>query len=180
MSTRQGTTPARTATLVVVSHLLLALGLSACAPVGGEPEAPAPDTLEGRVMATGGAPEPLTTLVTEDRSVVLRGDLLPELSRLDGATVRVTGRLEGDGPGDALLVLEYELLRIDGQTPRVGVLVMGERGVALETDSGERLTLVGAPAALGDRLGARVWVVGPLQEGALLLQSYGMIRPADG
>lgn len=179
MSTRPGMTSAGRATLAVVSHLLLALGLSACAPVGGEPEAPAPDTLEGRVMVTGGAPEPLTTLVTEDRSVVLRGDLLSELSRLDGATVRVAGSLEGEGPGDALHVRDYELLEIDGQTPRVGVLIMGERGVALETDSGERLPLVGAPAALGDRLGARVWVVGPLQDGSLLLQSYGVLRPAD-
>lgn len=180
MKTRPGMAPAGGAISAVVSALLLVLGLASCVPAAGEPEAPAPDTLEGRILVTGGAPEPLTTLATEDWSVVLRGDLVPELRRLDGAIVRASGSLEGEGPGDALHVLDYEILEIDGQTPRVGVLVMGEQGVALETDVGERLPLVGAPAALGDRVGARVWIVGTIREGSLLLQSYGILRPAGG
>lgn len=179
MNNRPGMAPAGGAISAVVGALLLALGLGACAPVAGEPEAPAPDTLEGRIIVTGGAPEPLTTLVMEDRSVVLSGELVPELRRLDGATVRAYGRLEGEGPGDAIDVVDYEILEIDGQRPRVGVLVMGEQGVALETEIGERFPLVGAPAGLRDRMGARVWVVGTVREGSLLLQSYGIIRPAD-
>lgn len=179
MNARPGMTSTGGAITAVVSVLLLTLTVGACVPAAGGSEGPAPDTLEGLVVVTGGAPEPLTTLVTKDRSVVLKGDLVPELRRLDGAAVRAAGRFEGEGPGDALCVLDYEILEIDGQQPRVGVLIMPEQGLALETDTGEPLPVVGAPAALRDRIGARVWIVGTMREGSLLLQSYGILRPPD-
>lgn len=111
----------------------------------------------------GGAPVPLT------------GELEDELSRLAGATARVSGRWT-DRRGGALDVAAYRLLEIDGAEPLVGTLVEGDGGLWLRSDSGET-RVIGAPTDLARQVGAYVWLVGERSQDGLRLQSFGIIRP---
>lgn len=135
------------------------------------------ETHEGRVAVTGAVPTTFLTLQWEGGSVVLRGDLSDELRRLAGATVRVTGTPTEQGPDRALRVVNYEILEIDGARPSVGVLMREEDGMHLHDESGRMFPLAGAPASMQRRVGAKVWIVGPLEDGALRVRSYGVIRP---
>ncbi len=137
-----------------------------------------PETREGRVVVTGAVPTTFLTLQWEGGSVVLRGDLSDELRRLTGATVRVTGTpVEQGQQSRALRVVNYEILEIDGGRPTVGVLMREADGMHLHDESGRMLPLAGAPASMQRRVGAKVWIVGPVEDGALRVRSYGVIRP---
>jgi hypothetical protein len=158
---------------LVCSAVVLASACTAAAN-GGDDHAAA-DTLvyTGVVQQSGSGIEPTVVLQQHGGAPVrLAGDLLAELERLAGGTVRVDGHWNG-AHGGSLDVIDYELLSIAGAVPVVGVL--DDRGGSLWLRSGNGVQLLGAPAELREHVGARVWVVGETETGGLRLQSYGVI-----
>jgi hypothetical protein len=158
--------------------------IGACAPNGDTPEAgPGPasdggDRLVGTVRIVGSAPMNVQVVLqpAQGRSVRLAGPLLPELERLAGAEVAVTGQIE-PAP-DPLVdrqvqVSEYEILSINGEPVVMGDVVSVANGwVQLRTPTGEEIFLSGAPAEF--QVGQRVWVQGPH---SIAVQSHGTLRP---
>ena len=174
MSGRRCGTPVA-ATLLAALFAVAGCGGNA-PPEGGPPDADAaaPDTLVGTVRQVGSTPF-TRTVVEGERALTVTGPPAAELARLVGARVRVVGAVvRGDAPGPSLRVDRYEILSIDGDEPRVGVL-RHEPGVGyrLETDEGETRPLRAVPPRLGGMLGARVWVV--LDDAGGVLR-YGLLR----
>lgn len=136
---------------------------------------PGPDTLAGRIELTGSVPTVAVTLILgSGEAVELRGPLLAELRSLGGASVRVIGRRTARSPRPGFEASAYEVLSIDGQRPNVGVLVRRGEFVWLEGTDTLRLSVI--PPLLATRIGAKAWVVGPRVDGALQVQSFGVIR----
>lgn len=135
--------------------------------------------LSGRVVNSGTDRFAITTLQVENsRPTRLVGDLRSELRTLGGAEVRVRGVIDSAGRGRALRVQEYELLSIDGKRPRVGRVLVRDSGLWLAAS--DTVRLVPELAALRDRAGAKIWVVGTSDPGGteLRVESYGVIAPA--
>ncbi len=130
----------------------------------------------GVVRSSRTAGTDLVTLETgTGRPLVLEGSLREELRRLTAARVRVSGTIEaGTGAFD---VASYEVLDIGGERPHVGVLGAGAGGTLLLAGA-DTLRLEGAPADLARWTGAKVWIVGPVADGALAVRSYGIIAAA--
>jgi predicted small secreted protein len=150
---------------------------AATRPDPATPATPAPDTLTGQLAITGADPLTFVTLQPEGRRAVqLTGGYESELRNLAGAVVRVQGRpTAGPLPGPALEVSAYDIVSIDGQRPRVGVLQAA--GGEYRLAGAEPVRLVGVPPELGRHAGAKIWVVGVRDGDALRLHSYGIIRP---
>lgn len=169
----------RTAASLALCAALAAAAAAGCsgnaAPEEGPPAAVAADTVVGEVRQVGSSPFTRTVVEGETASVAVSGPLEPELARLVGARVRVVGEIGArEGPGRSLLAERYELLSVDGETPRVGVLRHeAGAGYRLETGEGETLSLRSVPPRLGGVVGAKVWVV--LDEAGGVLR-YGVIR----
>jgi len=72
-------------------------------------------------------------------------------------------------------VTEYVVESVNGETPSVGVLERRDGEYWLAGDPG--IHLLGAPDALADAVGAKVWVTGPSGAEGVTVQSYGIIRP---
>ena len=161
----------------------------------GPAMAAGPDTLTG-VVGTFGA-EPLVHYVLQlddGRSIPLGtggGDLrpdadadgpLPELARLTGARVRVTGEADAfaAAPARGFAVAAYELLEVEGQRPVTGRLVRGEPEAGtpdrLEADGTPGRVVVGMPSG-SPVTGSRVWILGTVRGDSLFVQSFGVLRP---
>ncbi len=69
-------------------------------------------------------------------------------------------------------------MSVDGETPVVGVLGDGDGTFRLEGTVS--VTLVGVPEGLAAQVGGKVWVTGPETPDGRRVQSYGVIRAADG
>jgi len=140
--------------------------------------APASRTVEGTIRAEGTAARPRTSIVADGGRTTLIGALEPELRRVAGATVRVSGVPSSDAPGDALRVRGYRILSIDGDRPWVGTVT--DRGETMELSVEGRepgaLTLAGLPAG-SITSGARAWFVGRREGTVLRVRSYGVLRP---
>jgi hypothetical protein len=161
----------------VVAGLALTAACSQKNQMDEDPTA-APDSVTGTVRQVGNTPFTRIIVEGEDASLRVTGDLEEEVSRLVGARVLVVGsRVEGEGPEPALQAAGYEILSVDGATPRVGTLdhEAGE-GYRLLTEDGEALPLRGVPDGLGARLGAKVWIV--LGDGGAV-QRYGILREPE-
>jgi hypothetical protein len=170
---------------------------------GGEPggatppgEAGAPDTLTGVVGTFGAEPLVHTVLLLDDgRSIPLGtagGDLrpdadpagpLPELARLTGARVLVTGEADAfaAAPSPGFAVAGYALLEVEGERPLTGRLVRGEPG----SGAGDRLEATGDPSRMVVGLppgtpasGSRIWIVGSVRGDSIFVQSFGVLRHA--
>jgi hypothetical protein len=153
------------------------------ASVAADPPArTAPDTMEqrrGTLVITGSEPMTAVTLQRQDGgALTLLGDLEPELRRLSGATVAVHGTRTAHPPRGGFDVRRYEILLIDGQRPHVGTLVVRD-GVASLASGSDTVKLAALPAALRTQSGARVWLLGPVTDRTLHVQSYGIIRARD-
>ena len=127
----------------------------------------------GRVRIAGSTPLERVLIELDEAggtAVELAGDLRPELKRLSGARLSVTGTLS---PADRLLVSEYTILDISGHKPTVGVLEVEGSQASLVDAGGARLRLRDAPAELLAHDGAKVWVV--LNTNGVVT-GYGIIR----
>lgn len=156
--------------------LLAAAGCAGNAvPEGEPPAATAADSLVGEVRRVGSTPFTRTVVEGDTSSITVTGPLESELARLSGARVLVVGEIgRGDGPGPALRVERYEILSVDGDEPRVGVLRReADGGYRLQVEGGEALPLRSVPPRLGGLVGARVWVV--LTDAGGVLR-YGILR----
>ncbi len=129
-------------------------------------------TLVGTVRVAGSTPFPQVLLHPEEDGpeVEIQGAYRSELRNLQGARVRVTGRL---GAGNVLNASGYEILEIGGQKPLVGLLLVEGETTLLRTGPGEPVTLRGAPEELRALAGDKVWVITGRDGG---VQAYGLIR----
>ena len=158
--------------------LLVCVGLSACGgynsrgdsgELSGDGEA---ITVVGTVRVAGSTPFERVMLGPMDGPErELRGGPLEELIRLQGATVRVRGR---SAERNTFRVTDYEILEIGGERPVVGILERASGGaLGVRESTGDWLELDGAPEALGEKVGSKVWVItGP--DGGV--RSFGVLR----
>ncbi len=102
------------------------------------------------------------------RDVTLLGDDVL-LRRLAGLEVAVWGAAERPG---SFRVTRLAVRSADGVPAVDGVLVRSEQGVALLTDGGRLLPVPHLPGTLRGRVGARVWLSGPLDRAP---NSFGVI-----
>jgi hypothetical protein len=138
--------------------------------------------LAGFVVAGDNPAAPPKLALLNGEKVEIRGDMAAELKRIPEAQVRVTGAVKGKPPERRIEVEDYQILDAgQGVTPHVG---------ELRWDSG-RLLLIQGPGRpiielIGDKaidlraqVGARVWVVGPI-EGPEKLEvlNFGILKPA--
>lgn len=145
--------------------------LAGCAPASAGGEAGVPgDTLRGTLRVVGS--EPATRFVLRPA----RGDpvtLLGEralLERLAGLEVMVAGEVE---PSGRFRVARAAVRAADGVPAVDGVLARDGEGYALVTADGRRLAVGRLPEALRSRVGARVWLAGPLDRP----EAFGVITP---
>lgn len=152
-----------------------ALAVLACAP--GAPASGAADgsaagrdTLRGTVEVVGSEPGTSVVLqVAADRYVTLLGER-PLLLRLSGLEVMVRGELEAP-----------RRFRVERVTVRASAGVPAEDGILaregerwfLLTGDGRRLAIARVPEALRNRVGARVFLAGPLDRAP---DSFGIIE----
>ena len=137
---------------------------------------PSETVLTGKVVAGGLAASPVTSLQVEGgKPTSLAGPLEPELRRLGGATVWVTGAPGRGAPNASFTVSRYEIVSIDGAKPFVGHVLTrdGQPVLAMERDT---VSLVSAAVALTGKVGAKVWIVGRRTGNDLTPQTYGVIR----
>lgn len=139
---------------------------------------PGPDTLVGTVRQVGNLPFARTVVRGEEGTAAVEGPYEPELRRLVGAEVLVSGeRVRGEGPGPVLRVTSYEIRSVDGERPHVGLLRREGEAYRLEGPEGAVLPLAYVPEELAAALGARVWV---LTDGSGGVYRYGVLRPPSG
>lgn len=136
-------------------------------------------TATGIVRVVGADPITSVVLDSDGRQVAVRGGLADEVERLAGATVRVWGRPVPNTPPTPPLAIEvsgYDILSINGATPVVGILRLGEDAPRIEGDS--TVLLAFPHPGLLSLEGAKVWVVGRPAGGMLIVHGYGLIREA--
>jgi hypothetical protein len=132
--------------------------------------------LTGKVVAGGLAGAPETSLQIEGgKPTMLLGPLEPELRRLGGATVWVTGSPTSGPPNATFTVSRYEIVSIDGAKPLVGVVAVRDGATWLVSER-DTVKLSGGAAELAGKPGAKVWIVGRRLGKELVAQTYGIIR----
>lgn len=133
---------------------------------------PGPDTVTGRVRRAGNVPFVRTLVEEEGEAVAVTGEHEPEIARLVGARVRVSG-VRTDGPmGPELRASAYAILSVDGEVPEVGLLRREADGYRLVRARGDTLDLRVVPESFAELAGARVWLV--LEGGAVT--RHGVLR----
>jgi hypothetical protein len=133
-----------------------------------------PDAIEGVVRRVGNAPF-TRTIVDGGDGVVIDGPYEPELRRLAGAEVRITGRLvtEREFPGPTLEATSYEITSVDGERPSLGMLGRDEDGFYLEMRGREIARLGSVSEALAGSTGGLIWVILDANGG---VARYGVLR----
>ena len=129
--------------------------------------------MTGRVRVAGSTPLERVLIEPDEPgadALEIAGDLRPELKRLSGARVRVTGTLSS---AERFLASEYAILEISGYKPVVGMLEVGASDASIVDAEGVRWRLRDAPAELMAHEGAKVWVV--LNTDGVVT-GYGIIR----
>lgn len=160
-----------------VLFLIGCAGIMTCGRSGPESGA-VPEMLQGTIRIAGNEPAVMVMLTRDGQAdLVLTGEWRDELRTLDGATVTVDGNPLGDSPIAGFNVASYRIESIGGQRPVVGILVEREGRVWIDGEESVPLSVV--PEGLRRALGAKVWVVGQLTDGALLPTSYGILRGAQ-
>ncbi|MFQ5677848.1 MAG: hypothetical protein ACE5HP_00125 [Gemmatimonadota bacterium] len=173
--------PPSVRTLFASAGLVL---LSGCAreapPHSGPPGSvgiPGPDTVAGIVRQVGSTPFTRTIIQREEGAVGVTGALKREITRLAGATVRVSGEGSGEGPfGPELRVSWYEILSVDGERPYLGTLLRDEQGFRLAEETGRSIRLGVVPLRFDALVGGRVWVITDAR-GTVL--RYGVLRAPE-
>ena len=151
-------------------------------PAGGRPGGPSTvtsvrpaagaDTLRGIVRVVGSAADE-QVIVRPDvggSAVTLLGSQSAVLGRLSGVDVWLSGRREGER---RMTVDRFLVHSVDGVPAMDGKLIARDGGMAIVTtaDHAEH-PIVNPPAALRSHVGARVWITGTLETGAV---TFGVI-----
>ena len=136
----------------------------------------AQETATGVVRVVGAAPRMQVVLEEADggrRAMV--GPQSTELAQLVGAEVTVRGTPTTTEPPDTvgIAVTSYEILRVAGAKPIVGVL---RRAGQTFSVNGTRLETL--PPELAGAAGAKVWVVGRQGPNGLIVTAYGILAGA--
>lgn len=139
-------------------------------PASHSPVAPQPpDTIRGTVAVVGSFP--VTSVVVRpagSRDVTITGPLAAEIRRAAGADVWISGTRTGE----EISATRYVVRAVDGDAVADGTLALEGGRVVLVTP-GARRPLARPPQALRGMIGARVWLVGPLDG---TIASYGVLR----
>ncbi len=139
-----------------------------------------PEAIDGVVRRVGN--EPFTrTIVDGEEGVVISGPYEPEVRRLVGVRIRITGRLsrETEFPGPTLEATSYEIVSVDGERPLLGTLTRDEDGFYLKMRGGKLARLKSVSEALAQSTGGLIWVILDANDG---VARYGILRdpPASG
>jgi hypothetical protein len=130
------------------------------------------DTLRGIVRAVGAGIDarPMLRPNGGGLQVTLLGNQAAALERLSGADVWVSGKRSGTR---SINVDRFLVRSVDGVPAIDGTLIARDGGYAIVTtaDHAEH-PIVSPPAALRSHVGARVWITGALETGAV---TFGVI-----
>ncbi|MCZ6758955.1 MAG: hypothetical protein O7D29_01060 [Gemmatimonadetes bacterium] len=170
--------------------LVALLGLTACShssqkSAGGDRAVTTPataDTSAQGIVRSVGA-DPFAQIVLQPRpgmgsgQVRVVGDLLSEISQLQGAEVLVRGVVHDNRPPNprrAIDVADYEIISVGGERPQyVGTLTDADGTLMLS-----HFIVVGAPQDLANAVGGKVWISGSVSGDSLRVSLYGVIvRP---
>jgi hypothetical protein len=137
--------------------------------------------VEGIVRVVGNDPSPQVVLSVGEGAatvqIALVGEYRDELGRLSGVAVTVFGDSVANPqgmPAHAIDVLAYDVLSVNSAPAYLGVLINREGEWWLDREEPLRLSLL--PSDLDGRVGAKVWVAGPLEGDQLRVQSYGIVK----
>jgi hypothetical protein len=162
----------------------------ACAPraqldgdyaTSAEPQ-PAFATVRGTLVAVGS--EPQTALLLRPpagaQPLALTGEATALMRPLAGVDVEIEGERVGEAaapgvaPGTPLLeVLRFMVVAVNGVPAQDGTLEQDGAGFHLRLRGGERATVRVLPPALRQHVGARIFLVGPLDRAPA---AYGIIE----
>ncbi len=138
-------------------------------------------TAEGTVQVVGADPFAQVVLHVGEGAAVhqiaIAGPLRDELGRLHGITVRIAGRSVANPqgvPSQAIEVTGYDVVSVNGEKAYVGILAIRDGDMWLDANTPTRLSAV--PTEMESKAGAKVWITGPIEDGVLRVQSYGVIR----
>lgn len=153
--------------------LFASLVAGACQPKvsGADGRELAPDSLRGTVSVTGTSFEKILVLRHAGGSVTLTAtpDDSAALLRIGGVDVVARGtRSEG-----GFTVVSFEVVQVEGKPVIDGLLVENAGRLMLKA-RGEQLALGNPPVQLRSRIGARIWIGGPLDTGP---NTWGLIVP---
>lgn len=162
--------------LARVGMMLCAVGASGCARQAVVESGPTVRSQEVTTRGTVrrlGSEGAVRTVVEGDRSIVVLGDYEPEIGRVAGAEVWISGTAESSPYGAAIRASEYRILSVDGEVPMVGVLGEDSDGFFLTRDDGS-VVRVDVSERLANARGAKVWVV--LGPDRVTVTRYGILR----
>lgn len=140
---------------------------SAASPSKAEPRRSAkqmddsPDSLVGVVAVSGSVPGTMVTFRPSGggRALLLTGPEATALGNISGAEVWVKG---SRADVRRLQVARFGVLSVDGVAAVDGTLTRDGANYVLVTAEGRRHPIAKLPSALRDKVGARVWLSGPL------------------
>ena len=137
--------------------------------------------VEGIVRVVGSDPSPQVVLSVGEgmatAQIALVGEYRDELGTLSGVSVAVVGDSVANPqgmPAHAIHVLEYDIVSVNSEPVYLGVLTQRDGVWWLDREESFRLTLL--PSDLEGRVGAKVWIAGPVDGDELRVQSYGIVR----
>ena len=132
--------------------------------------APAIATLSGKISVKGAGVDRLIELTdAEGRVYRLVGSESGALASVDGGDVVARGTFDAN-PG--FVVQDFQVTGMHGRPALDGVLLQTADGYALELGDGSLRIIPGLPNECADHLGARLWVTGWSDDGAV---QYGII-----
>lgn len=154
--------------------------------VPGAPEASAAlsaDTLRGTLVELGSAPNTVLVLrPSKGEPVALAGTSMPLLRRVVGLEIVVEGRRTGGravattpGGSPVFAVDRFIVRAADGTPAHDGVVTSVAGTLSLTLSNGRRVVVSAMPGALASKIGARVFLAGPLH---LAPVAYGIIAEA--
>ena len=120
----------------------------------------AADTARGIVAVVGTSFESRVVIrpAKGGRPITLAGPQANTVGRLSGTDVWVTGTRDASGQ---ITVSRFVVRTVNGQPALDGTLVTRRDQLFIVTRDGKQHPITSPPQALRDRVGARVWVVGP-------------------
>jgi hypothetical protein len=130
----------------------------------------AADTLRGTVRMAGAEPAASVTLEAGRAGAVVLAGERAVLEQLSGIEVTVWGERQAPGRFD---VARVAVRAVAGTSAVDGVLQRSGDVFVLLTTDGQRLPLPHLPPDLRTRIGARIWLAGPLDRAP---DAYGVIR----